>query len=175
MIKTLYSGKYLQLIQNGSWEYVSRINCKNIAHITPVAYIEDIPNIILVKQFRPSLQKYVIGCPAGLIGDVADETLEVGALRELIEETGYTGRLKLMTFGPPSSGLSDEVIHFYLADQLLKISLGGGDETENIIVETVPLHIINDWLEVQAKIENIIDPKVYVGLYFAGMNASKIE
>ncbi|KAF2127723.1 hypothetical protein P153DRAFT_368287 [Dothidotthia symphoricarpi CBS 119687] len=47
------------------------------------------PSTILVLQFRPPVNAFTVEWPAGLID--ADETPEQAAVRELYEETGYTG------------------------------------------------------------------------------------
>ncbi|CAG8696609.1 23943_t:CDS:2, partial [Racocetra persica] len=50
------------------------------------------PLIILVVQYRPPIGKYCIEFPSGLIN--AGESIEAAALRELCEETGYTGKIQ---------------------------------------------------------------------------------
>jgi len=50
--------------------------------------------IILFKQFRPGPEKYLLEIPGGGIEE--DETPEIAAARELIEETGYAGKLKFI-------------------------------------------------------------------------------
>lgn len=47
--------------------------------------------ILLQKQFRPPVEGVCIEMPAGLID--ANESIEVAALRELKEETGYIGKI----------------------------------------------------------------------------------
>ncbi|CAG8496669.1 3395_t:CDS:2 [Cetraspora pellucida] len=53
------------------------------------------PLIILVVQYRPPIGKYCIEFPSGLID--AGESIETAALRELREETGYTGKIQSMS------------------------------------------------------------------------------
>jgi 8-oxo-dGTP pyrophosphatase MutT (NUDIX family) len=47
------------------------------------------PALVVVKQFRPPLGLYTVELPAGLVD--AGETFQEAALRELREETGFTG------------------------------------------------------------------------------------
>lgn len=63
---------------------------------------------LLVKQWRPPVGKYTIEFPAGLID--AGESVEEAALRELKEETGYTGTRVLSVSAPLplSPGLTNE-------------------------------------------------------------------
>ncbi|CEP61526.1 ADP-ribose diphosphatase LALA0_S03e04830g [Lachancea lanzarotensis] len=49
------------------------------------------PEILLQKQFRPPVEGVCIEMPAGLIDK--DESVDVAALRELKEETGYSGKI----------------------------------------------------------------------------------
>ncbi|CAG8579612.1 10380_t:CDS:2 [Diversispora eburnea] len=50
------------------------------------------PQIILVIQYRPPIERYCIEFPSGLIDQ--GETVGEAALRELQEETGYIGKIK---------------------------------------------------------------------------------
>ncbi|MFH1877265.1 MAG: NUDIX hydrolase [Candidatus Omnitrophota bacterium] len=91
----LFEGKWLRLKRavflNAAgeevvWESVERKDLPDSIVIIPKL----VPSgkFVLIKQFRHPLEKYVIGFPAGLYaGDLNH------ALKELKEETGYTGRI----------------------------------------------------------------------------------
>lgn len=173
MKKVHYKGKYLQLVEDDGWEYVERVNNVEAAIIIPVFVDRQYPmgnpkrdNLVLIREYRVPLKRYNYGLPAGLIGDHGQETALQAAHRELEEETGYkAGRMRHVTFGPPSSGLSNEILNFFLADKLVKFSDDVGVGGEDISVHLAPVHTAKEWLE--NKVGDIIDPKVYLGLYFA--------
>ncbi|WP_166820419.1 NUDIX hydrolase [Thalassoroseus pseudoceratinae] len=158
-------GKYLRLLRESGWEYVDRVGVTGIVAMIPVT---DDGKIVLIEQFRAPVGKRVVEIPAGLVGDQpGSETPALAAKRELLEETGYKARrMKKVTEGPPSAGLSTEVVTFYLATGLTKVEDGGGDGSEDIEIHEVPLDDIDNWLKRRAK-GRYIDPKVYTGLYFA--------
>ncbi|MBP1584056.1 MAG: NUDIX domain-containing protein [Victivallales bacterium] len=90
-----------------TWEAVRRQNTPNAVIIIARTVPEDC--ILLVRQFRPALGRYSVAFPAGLIDP--GETAATAALRELKEETGYSG--KLLHVGPytsSSAGLSAELL-----------------------------------------------------------------
>lgn len=73
--------------------------------------------IILIKQFRPSVNDYIIEAPAGVVDK--DETPEETARRELVEEIGYyPSRLTKLGSFMPTPGYSTEILHFYIAENL---------------------------------------------------------
>jgi len=165
----LYDGQYLKVVRDGHWEFVERTSGKDVVYIVPISENKwGEAEAIFIKEFRIPLQQDVIGFPAGLVGDVdSDEQIITAAYRELTEETGYeANRMRHLVSGPSSSGLSNETIHYYLADRLVKIGEGGGDETENIEVIKIPLHKAEGWLQEQAQY-CAIDTKSYIGLYWA--------
>ncbi len=164
--KILYQGKWLQFCQDGRWEWIERVGCSGVVIVVAV---NDQGKLILVEQYRRSVDQNMIELPAGLVNDEErdHETMEEAAKRELLEETGYQAdRLELLCEGPPSAGLSSEIISFYLATNLKKVSDGGGDEHEAIVVHEVLLSEVEEWLEMRRKEGKGVDPKIYVGLYF---------
>lgn len=176
MKKILYEGQYIRLIADGTWEYVERTGNVEAAIIVPVLVDNSYPignpkrdNLILIREFRVPLQKYNYGLPAGLVGDhQRGEDPMAAASRELEEETGYVaGRMHYLISGPPSSGLSNEILHFYLADKLEKVSDKVGVGGEDITVHIVPIKEAWQWLVDRIDDNNVVDPKIFLGLYFA--------
>ncbi len=76
-------------------------------------------SLILIRQFRYSIGKFIWEFPAGTM-EPGEKPLSC-AKRELEEEIGYRARLfrKLATFYP-TPGVSTEVMHLYLATGLTK-------------------------------------------------------
>lgn len=165
--RTLYDGKYIRLVQQGKWEFVRRCNTSGIVGIVAVT---DDGKLLLVEQFRPPVGKIVIELPAGLAGDVAGaegEDLADAARRELLEETGYSAReMRQVAAGPPSAGLSDEVITMFVARGLTKTGDGAGDGSEQITLHEVPVTEVAAFVERRAGEGRLVDLKVFAGLYF---------
>lgn len=162
-----WAGKFLRVIKSGRWEYADRTN--SAGGVAIVAVNEE-GKLILTEQYRIPVGKRVIELPAGMTGDspeVAGEAAETSARRELQEETGYEAQsMTLLTFGPPSAGLASELITFFMANGLRRVSSGGGHGHEEITVHEVEIEKIDTWLEKRAGEGLLIDPKVYAGLYF---------
>ncbi len=163
----LGEGRFLRLLRRDGWEWVERAGTRGVVAIMAVTREG---NLLLVEQYRPPVGATVIELPAGLVGDQpgnGDESFEVAAGRELLEETGYAaGFLRVRTQGPVSAGMSSEVIHFIEARELRKIGPGGGDETESIEVHEVELDRAGAWCEDKIRAGAVVDPKVFAALYF---------
>jgi len=168
----LAEGKFVRLVRRGRWEYAERTNAP--AAVVIVA-VNEANELVLVEQYRAPVGKQVIELPAGLVGDIAgaeDEDMAVAALRELLEETGYAADgMEFLTEGPPSPGMSTEHAAFLRATGVCKVGDGGGDEHEQIKVHEVPLQKVDAWLREMVRAGYLIDPKIYIGLYFAERNA----
>jgi len=169
--KTLWEGKFLRsvLIQynvrcNSSncvekhvWEAFERVNCDGVIGIVPFTETKE---VILIRQFRPPIDGYVVELPAGLVDP--GEAFEDAVRRELIEETGYAaGSVHFLTDGPMSSGASAEILTVYVATGLAHVGIGNRDETEDIEVLVVPLERLYETLDELRSNGNHIDLKVY--------------
>lgn len=168
MKKVLGKGKFLKLLLDGKWEFVERVNAKGVVAVTALTSDR---RIVLTEQFRPAVRRSVIDLPAGLAGDIQgqeNETLDVSALRELIEETGYHATILTHVADCPSSpGLTSEVVSMFIARDVRRKGDGGGVDGEAIVVHAPFLRGIDRWLQTQIRYGKLIDGKVYAGLYFA--------
>lgn len=159
----LYAGHYLQLAVRDGWEYATR-------HHPVVVAIAWTPadELLLVEQFRIPVGRRTIELPAGLVGDDAahgDESLLMAAARELEEETGWrAGRVEEVMRCPTSPGMTDEVAVFVRADDLVRVSDGGGDESEDIIVHAIRRDRVDAWLAERDREGLAIDPKIWFAL-----------
>ena len=171
-LETLHAGRHLSLVRRGHWEFATRHNATGVVALVAVT---DEGKVLLVEQSRPPLGKRVIELPAGLAGDIVgeeSESLATAARRELLEETGYEAHgVRLLTEGPSSAGLTDEMISFFVMTGLTKTGEGGGDASEDIVVHEVPLAELPEWLEGRRGAGWAIDPKIYVGLFWIKHNS----
>ena len=167
--RTLFNGRYLRLQQHGSWEYAERTNAGSAVIIVAVTPAD---KVLFVEQFRIPVGSRSIEMPAGLVGDLGDdESVETAAARELLEETGWqAGRIEYLMAGPSSSGMSNEIIAFVRAHDLVRVHAGGGDEGENITVHEIPRDSAAAWLDAKRVEGYSIDPKLYAGLWFIERN-----
>jgi len=168
-IEILGRGRFLELRRQGRWEYAARVNARGAAMVLALTAARE---IVLVEQWRVPMRARVVELPAGLVGDDAgrDESAAATALRELEEETGYTGtRAVRLTGGPASPGMSTEQLELYGVRAARRVGPGGGavHEGEDITVLVVPLVAVHDFLRAQASRGALLDPRIYAGLWFA--------
>lgn len=119
--------------------------------------------ILLVRQFRYPVDQLTLEIPAGKL-DPGEEP-EACAKRELEEETGYKAKkLQLLSSILTTPGFTNEVIHLYLAEDLV-LAEQCPDEDEFIDVEVFTK------AEIRKMIENgtICDAKSLLGLLIAGL------
>jgi ADP-ribose pyrophosphatase len=170
--RVLAEGRYLTLLEEHGWEYVTRRGVTGIVVIVAITKDEDgIRRVILVEQPRTAVHTRTIELPAGLVGDGhAAESLADAGMRELEEETGYTAaKLVPLGSGPVAVGMSDEIISFFEARGLRRVGPGGGVDNENISVHEVPLRDLRAFLAEKERAGLAVDPKIYAGLFMAGI------
>ncbi|KRG45111.1 DNA mismatch repair protein MutT [Stenotrophomonas panacihumi] len=163
--RIVYEGKYQRMVVRGTWEYSERVHAGGLAAIIIAVTPED--NVVFVEQFRVPVQARTIEMPAGLVGDInAGESIEVSAVRELEEETGWTAaHAEVLLIGPTSSGASNEKIAFVRATGLSRVGTGGGDESEDITVHEIPRQRAAAWLVEKMAEGYELDAKLWAGLW----------
>ncbi len=108
----IFSGKLLRLLKlEGKYECVVH---PGAVVLLPV--LKD-GRVVLVRQFRPAVNDYILELPAGLL-EPGEEPIETGK-RELLEETGYKCKqieIRQQFFTSP--GYSNEKLFLCLASDL---------------------------------------------------------
>jgi ADP-ribose pyrophosphatase len=161
---TIYRGKVFTLVrENVTLENGTTTDVEFIEHPGATAIIPflDDTRIVLLKQYRHALKKYIWEIPAGTL-DPQEEIIGC-AKRELIEETGYSAnRWQKLGEITPVPGYSDERIHIFLATELQPAEQHL-DEDEVIQVQEV------DFLKALEMIGDgeIQDAKSIAGLFMA--------
>ena len=163
--RVVYEGKYQRMVVRGTWEYSERTHAGGLAAI--IIAVTPADTVLFVEQFRIPLPARTIEMPAGLVGDIdAGESIEVSAVRELEEETGWTAEhAEVLMIGPTSSGASSEKIAFVRATGLRKVGEGGGDASEDITVHEIPRARAAAWLVEKMGQGYELDAKLWAGLW----------
>lgn len=163
--KVLHTGRFIQMVKLGRWEFVERIN---LTGIVIIAAITEEGKVLLVEQFRPPMGCNCIELPAGLAGDKGKESDEDAVGRELAEEAGYqvTREPMYMGHGVVTPGLTSECAAMYLAYDVKKMANPPKDEEESITLHEVHIHEIDEWLAKKRAEGLAIDWKIYTALYF---------
>ena len=144
------------------WESAQRTSSGGAALI--IATLSSSKKLVLVRQFRPPIDNYIIEFPAGLIDD--GEDCKTTALRELKEETGYEGKIAKTTNPVYNSpGLTDEIVSivFVDIDQNNPVNItpkACNEGTEDIEVFLVEEDKINEFLSEREKVGDKIDSKL---------------
>ncbi|MCD6426672.1 MAG: NUDIX hydrolase [Caldisericaceae bacterium] len=157
----IFKGKllsiYKRLVKHDDgtvWERETASYNGNAAAIVAV----DGNEVVLIKQFRPSVEETLLEIPAGRIDD--GETPEQAASRELEEETGLKplNLRKLVEFYP-TPGFVDEKIYLFYADKFEKGSVHL-DEGEVLRIFRLPVNEVEEYLFSN----KIKDGKTLIGL-----------
>ncbi len=151
-----YKGSILDVYQdtmqfaNGKiekWDFVS--HRMGAAAVLPI--LSD-GRIMLVRQFRPALERETLEIPAGCRDSLTEDTM-VTASRELEEETGYKCRKISFLFSLRTTvAFCDEHVDVYLAQDLVP-GQRHLDDSESIDVEIYTLDELSEMI-FEGKIED---------------------
>lgn len=119
--------------------------------------------LVLVRQFRTAAGEVLLEIPAGV--PLKGEKGEDAARRELEEETGYHARsIKKIWAGYASPGYSNEVIQFFLAQEMTFIK----QRTEEDELIEVEILAVDECVEL-LKTGQIKDNKTMIGILAADL------
>lgn len=117
--------------------------------------------IILIKQYRYPIDKFIYELPSGKLDQGEDP--KVCAIRELEEETGFKPeRIELLTYIYTSPGFCTEKLYIYLAENLQKKK----QNLEEGEVLSVEFKTIDEAVDMILKGE-IVDAKSIAGIMIA--------
>jgi ADP-ribose pyrophosphatase len=126
----------------------------------------DTGNLLLIRQFRYPLQKYILEFPAGKLDRVHSPLDNIR--RELEEETGYLAKEMRFVFSfHTTPGFCDEIIHLYLATGLVRAEQRLEEGEHITVVSYTPdecLHLIDTG--------EIADAKTILGILWYRRQAS---
>ncbi len=145
------------LVEYPDGEEKKRIILEHPGAVAAVPLLEG-ERVIMVRQFRKAAGRVTLEIPAGKMekGEAAEDCIR----RELREETGYrAGRLTHLRSYYPSFGISSEIIHVYLAEDLSPGPAAGGDES-GLVTAILPLAEVRDLIEAG----KIMDSKTIIGI-----------
>jgi ADP-ribose pyrophosphatase len=124
-------------IPNGNQYEYHYVHTGGSVMVIPVT---DKGKILMVKQYRYLNRHFSIEFPAG--GMKPGQDPYKIARKELIEETGYEGKLEKIGIFNPYNGITDENCHVFTASDLLKSDAETKDEQEDFeIIELTPPEI----------------------------------
>lgn len=93
--------------------------------------------VVMIRQFRHGSEDVTLEIPGGIVDEASSET---AALRELMEETGFTGK-KPVYLGAtnPNPAIFGNLCHTYLVENVEKVADSSLDPDEDIDVVLIPL------------------------------------
>ena len=144
----VYTGDYLKVyrdtvsLPNGASSYREYLKHPGAVMIIPVF---DNGDVLVERQYRYPMRQVFVEFPAGK-KDAGEAPLET-AQRELHEETGYTAQnYTHITDIHNALAYCDEVIHFYIAEDLHDSGQQKLDDNEFVQVMRVPLVELMNWI-----------------------------
>lgn len=160
------------------WEAASRktrgkSGVDAVAISTVIRHPSRPPSTIVILQYRPPVDAVCVEFPAGLVD--ANETPEQASERELHEETGYKGKVRLMSPtivsdpGMSTANMQLATIEVQLneGDKEPEQALDDGEFIERVVV---PLEELYDRLKKYSEEGKIVDARLWhwaEGLHFA--------
>lgn len=158
--ETIFNGKIVKLTKDKVKCPNGRESTREVINHCGAACVVAVNNgkIIMEKQYRYPFDEVLIEVPAGKL-DKGEEIKEC-ARRELEEETGYhANKLTYMGVFYPTVAYSNEAIHMFIAEDLVKTKTNWDIDENIIIYEDTIEHLLE-----QIKNDEIKDGKTIAAL-----------
>jgi ADP-ribose pyrophosphatase len=162
-IKTdkIFQGKIISLevvhVELPDGQIATREIVRHPGAVCVLALLDD--KMLVVEQYRKPLGKSQVEIPAGKL-EAGEDPLEAAG-RELEEETGYhCDELRHICSYYTSPGFADELIHFYVAEHLIKGQVNL-DEDEFLECEAITLEQAQQYIAEK----RISDAKTIAAIY----------
>ncbi|WP_188969574.1 NUDIX domain-containing protein [Deinococcus aerolatus] len=138
--RTIYDGHILKLeLLEDKWEVIRH------ADAVAVLALNDAGEMLLVRQFRRAVNAHTLEAPAGLID--GEELPEAAARRELQEEAGLDGEVRLLTRFYASPGFCDELLYVFQATGLRESKLPHDEDEDIEVVWMAPQKVLDGMRE----------------------------
>lgn len=133
--RVIYDGHIvrLELLEN-KWEVVRH------ADAVSILVLNEQGQMLLVRQSRRAIGSPTLEAPAGLIDQ--GETPEQAARRELQEEAGLDGEMRLLTRFYCSPGFCDEQVYLFQATNLRESRLPMDDDEDIEVQWCAPAEVL---------------------------------
>jgi ADP-ribose pyrophosphatase len=164
--KEIYSGKIVKLhvdkVLQASGATVIREVVIHPGGVTAIPVLDD-GRIVLERQFRYALQKYIFELPAGKLDKGVPPEVQIAD--ELEEEIGCkAGSIDYLTTFYTTPGICTEAIHLYVARNLVKCNQSL-EEGEHLTVEA---YTVEECIE-KIRSGEICDGKTILGILWYKM------
>ena len=157
----IFDGAILRLYLNQIKLDDGQIVSRELLHHQPAVAILAVTSkdkVLLVKQYRPAIVEEIYEIPAGILDYLATgtEAAEVGALRELEEETGYRANKieRLSSFYVTPGYLNEEIILFSASDLIKVEEPLAQDDDEDVTVHEFSRSEVQQMLK-ESKIKDL--------------------
>jgi ADP-ribose pyrophosphatase len=161
--EVLFQGRVIRVeLENVTLDNGRTVSIESVRHRGSVVIIaRPTPNhLVLIRQYRPVIGRWIWELPAGSLDP--GETPDHAVVRECEEEIGLTPRrVTLLASWYPTPGFCDELMHFYLCDDLVTPT---GPVTRDDDEQIEPATVSFDALREMIRDGRVVDMKTVVGL-----------